>query len=869
RYSTRFGNRNPGSPFILRDPKAVKTDVQLDSTGQLAVYERIGQSELLQPFPPTSTTGSPAAPASGTLPYRPAETVPFSSYGQLQNQRAQQSVWREYGARRDGQSAVSGRGLLPKLELPPIVDRLFGGSKIDFKPNGFVTLDFGYLYQFIDNPAIPVRQRRQGNLNFNEQININFNGQIGERLGLLANFDTKASFNFENALKLNYRPTGLLPAVPGLPGAPPVPTAPTAPTFGLANPSVPQFTPQNENILQNIEVGNLSWKLNSQLIPGVQNLFGLKTDLRFGKLNMTVVASQQRSKRTEIVLRGGATNRQYEIRADQYDENRHFFLAQYFRTNYERSLRNLPVITSGITITRLEVYVTNRTNTTETLRNVVGFSDLAENRRFNGSTAVLQPLRTNLPADNAANGLYARLKANENIRQVDRTTEELTGVFNLVKGQDYDLLRGAKRLTEREYRFQPQLGYISLITPLRNDEVLAVSYEYTFNGQRYQVGELTEDYQNRTPDQVLVLKLLKSSTIRNNVQLPQWDLMMKNIYSLNTTQVARQGFQMRIVYKDDLTGIDNPTLQESSLQGRQLVDVFGMDKLNQQLDPQPDGNFDFVEDVTVDSKLGKVIFPTLEPFGSFLSRQFQPNEDQFRSKYVFDILYRSTLSDAFQVTSKNKFFLRGSFQSATGQEVTLPYGVNAASVQVTAGGVPLTAGTDYVLEAQLGKLRLTNEGVTNSGREVRISWEQPDLFQNQIRTLLGTHLDYALNPDVSVGLTAMRLRETPAGFLTRVAIGNEPVNNTILGANATIRKDAPGLTRLIDKLPFLQTKELSTIAFQGEVATLLPGVAPRVNDNSFIDDFEAARTIFDLTRQPTRWRLGSTPQQFPQGSFQN
>lgn len=864
RYSTRLGNRISTSPFILRDPKAVKTDVRLNPAGELAVYERIGQSPLLQPAPATLGANPPATtPGAAPLPYRPAETVPFSAYNTLQNQRAQQSIWREYGARRDGQSATSGRGLIPKLELPPIVDRLFGGSNIDFKPNGFVTLDFGYLHQFIDNPAIPVRQRRQGNFIFNEQININFNGQIGERLGLLANFDTKSSFNFENALKLNYKPTGLLPAIPGLPGAP------KAPTFGLTPPSTPQFKPQNENIIQNIEVGNLSWKLNSQLIPGVQNLFGLKTDLRFGRLNMTLVASQQRSKRTEIVLRGGATNRQYEIRADQYDENRHFFLSQYFRSNYERSLKNLPVITSGVTITRLEVYVTNRTNTTETLRNIVGFSDLGENQRFNGNPANLQPIRTNLPADNAANGLYAKLKTDENFRQVDRTTDDLTNTLGLVKGQDYDLLRGAKRLTDREYKFQPELGYISLVTPLRNDEILAVSYEYTYNGQRHQVGELTEDYQNRPLDQVIVLKLLKSSTIRNNLQLPEWDLMMKNIYSLNTTQVARQNFQLRIIYKDDLTGIDNPTLQESSLQGRQLLNVFGMDKLNQQLDPQPDGNFDFVDNVTVDSKLGKVIFPTLEPFGSYLSNQFQPNEDQYRAKYVFSTLYRSTLSDALQVTNKNKFFLKGSFQSATGQEVTLPYGVNAASVQVTSGGVPLAAGSDYILEAQLGKLRLINEGVTNSGREIIISYEQPDLFQNQIRTLLGTHLEYAVNPDITVGLTAMRLRETPAGYLTRVAIGNEPVNNTMLGVNTTIRKDAPFLTRLLDKLPFVQTKEMSTIAFQGEAAALLPSVAPRVNDNSFIDDFEAARTVFDLTRQPTRWRLGATPQQFPQGSIQN
>ncbi|GAA4402815.1 cell surface protein SprA [Nibrella viscosa] len=854
RYTSRLSTKLPRSPFILRDPKSVATDIRLDSADRITVYEQIRPAGPAGPPGPRPATGPPAVvtpgmsvtqptgglPAPGTylppsaygLPYRPAESIPFSTYEQLQTQRVRQNIWREYGSRRDGQSAMSGRGLMPRLDLPPAIDRIFGGNLVDFLPNGFVMLDFGYLHQFIDNPTVPVRLRRQGNFIFNEQISINFNGKIGEKLGMLTNFDTKASFNFENALRLNYKTN-------------------------------------EENIIQKIEAGNLSWPINSQLIPGVQNLFGLKTQLKFGRLNATVVASQQRSKQESIVLRGGAMSRQFEIRADQYDENRHFFLSQFFRNNYERALKNLPVVMSGVTITRLEVYVTNRTNTTATLRNIVGFADLAEANPHNRNNPSLQPIVANSPASNNANGLYARLQANQNLRQVDRTTSELESSFGFTKGVDYDLLRGAKRLSETEYKFQPELGYISLVTPLRNDEILAVAYEYTYQGRRYQVGELTEDYQNRGDDEVLFLKLLKSATIRNNIQLPMWDLMMKNIYSLNTTQLNRQGFQLRILYKDDLTGIDNPNLQEGRrLQNRPLVQVFNMDQLNQQLDKQPDGNFDFVENVTVDPRYGKIMFPVLEPFGSYLERQFDADEEALRAKYVFPQLYRLTQADAIQVADKNKFFLRGTFQSATGQEITLPYGVNENSVQVTAGGVPLMPGQDYVLEAQIGRLRIINEGVLNSGREIRITYERPDLFQNQIRTLLGTRLDYQLSPDINLGMTAMHLRETPAGFLTRVAIGNEPVNNTIVGLDANIRKESRALTRFLDRLPLLQTKEVSTIHFQGEVAQLFPGVAPRVNNNAFIDDFEAARTIFDLTRQPTRWRLGATPQQFPQGTFQ-
>lgn len=904
RRATRFSERSSKSPFILRDPKGVSTDFRLSPDGRIGVTERVrtgvsltgpptpnnapgistpGVSTPGTDTPGTSTTvpaRSTLPPSQFGLPFRPAETIPYDTYNRLQNQRVERSIWREYGVQRDGQSALSGRGLVPKLELPPIIDRLFGGSTVDFKPNGFVTLDFGYLYQFIDNPVLPVRQRRNGNFLFNEQISINFNGKIGEKLGVLANFDTKAAFNFENALKVNYRPGGSLPGIgsgQGLPGLPNVPNLPGAPTLpgvpGLngQTPGLPQFTPQNESILQGLEVGNISWAVNSQLIPGVQNLFGIKTQLRFGKLNATLVASQQRSRKSEIVLRGGTSSRPFEVRADQYDENRHFFLSQFFRSIYEGSLKTLPQVTSGVNVTRVEVYVTNRTNTTETLRNIVGLQDLGEGNPYARANPSVQPFPGSgrIPTDNATNGLFARLTNNPTnpLRQVDQTNEVLTSTLGLNKGTDFDVLRGAKRLTDREFRLQPELGYISLVTPLRNDEILAVSYEYTYQGRRYKVGELTEDYQARQNSEVLVLKLLKSATLRNNLQLPMWDLMMKNIYSLNNAQISREGFQLRIVYKDDLTGIDNPNLQESRLQNIPLVQVFGMDRLNQQLDVQPDGNFDYVENITVDPRFGKIIFPILEPFGSYLARRI--NDPALESKYVFNELYRTTQADAIQQADRNKFFLRGSFQSGNGAEVQLPYDVNEQSVQVTAGGVPLTSGQDYVLESQIGRLRIINPSVTNSGREIRISFEQPDLFQNQIRSLIGTRLDYLLTPSINFGLTAMHMKETPAGFLTRVAIGNEPVNNTILGLHANYRRDSPGLTRFLDALPIVQTKELSSIQANVEVAQLLPGTNPRARGDSYLDDFEAARTIFDLTRQPTRWRLGSTPQQFSQGTFQN
>ena len=812
RAATRFSTQPPRSPFYLKDPKNVKNDFNLDRQGKMSVYE-------------------PITTPQGKRDFRTPELMTYPDFLKIQDYRVTQRAIREYAAERDGKSSMSGRGLLPKLDLPPVFDRIFGSNGLDFKPNGFVLLDFGIIHQNIDNPQIPIRLRRTTNFNFNEQININFNGKIGDKLGLLTNFDTKASFNFENALRLNYKA-------------------------------------DEESMLQKVEAGNISWPLQSQLIPGVQNLFGGKVQFRLGRTNVTLVGSQQRSKQETITLRGGLQGKNFEIRMDSYDENRHFFLSQFFRNNYEKSLKNLPMITSGVTITRVEVYVTNRSQSTETLRNIAAFSDLGEARPYATENPNVQPIpNPNAPVGNESNGLFKKITDDQTLRQSDKTVDQLNNRYGLRRGIDYDILRGAKRLSDRDFKFHPELGYISLNNALLNDEILAVSYEYSYQGRSYKVGELTEDYQVRKEDEVLVLKLLKSSNIRNNTNIPLWDLMMKNVYSLGTGGLDSKGFQLRIIYKDDLTGLDSPNLQEGRrLQNVALVKIMQLDRLNQLQDPQPDGNFDFVEGKTVDSRMGRVIFPVLEPFGTHLNKFFDPDEEDLRQKYVHNTLYRATRIDAQQVADKNKFFLKGSYQAgAAGTPIQLPYGVAEQSVKVTAGGVALSPGTDYVVEAQIGQLRITNESVMNSGREIVISYERPDLFQQQIRRLFGTRIDYEASPNLKLGFTGMNLRETPAGFLTRTPIGNEPVNNTILGADINFKKDSKWLTRMLDKLPLLQTKEVSNVQFQGEVAQMFPGINPNVR-GVMVDDFESARTPFDLTRQPTRWRLGSTPAQFSQGS---
>lgn len=811
RYGSKYNGfftpyRQRQSPSMLGFPSNYQTKIELDSSGRFyTIYENIGGNN-----------------------YRTPSTIPFDKYLKIRAEELNKQYWKNISQSQDGGNPVKASDrLIPPIALGSFADRLFGGSNLDLQPNGSVLLDFGGRWQRIDNPQIPIRQQRNGGLFFDQQIQMNLVGKIGDKLNMNINWDTKSTFQYENNFKIGY-------------------------------------SSSEEDIVQEVQVGNVSMPTSNSLITGGRNLLGIKTRLRFGKLWISTIVSNQRGTSETFRVRGGAQARQFDIRADQYEDNRHFFLGHFFRSNYEPSLRTIPVVTSGVIITRLEVYVTNRNNNTQTLRNVVAFMDMGEGNPYQKSNVAVGVANPNSPSNNDANQLYKTVIQNTTLRDVDQASLVLEDQYKLTKGTDYELLRGARKLEEREYVFNQNLGYLSLITPLRNDEILAVSYEYTYNGQRYRVGELTENYQNQPANSAIIMKMLRPSTIRTD--LPMWDLMMKNIYGLQTNQLERNNFQLRLIYRDDNTGIDNPNLQEGiNLKDIPLVQVMNMDKLNQNNDPQADGNFDYIEGVTIDGRLGRIIFPVLEPFGQKLESKFIPEiEQQLINKYVFNELYRGTKADAILLTSKSKFFLKGSFQSATGTEIRLP-GINISpnSVSVRAGGTVLQEGADFSVDYQSGIVRITNEGVMRSGKEIVIQYERADLFNFQTRNLFGTDIEYRLTKDIRFTGTLMHLNERPN--ITRVSIGTEPTRNTMFGLGVNIRKDAPILTKLIDKLPFISTKAPSNFTFAGEFAAIIPGanqLIGRDGGTSYIDDFEAAEIPYDLTRQPQSWSLGATPQQF-------
>ncbi len=803
RFGNPYNDYRGKSPLLLKDPTELGIGVDFDTTINYTIYEKMGG-----------------------LDFRPPSKMSFQDYNNYQTGDLLKSYWKQKSAALDGESAVSNRGLIPRLHVSPFFDRLFGGSYVEIIPRGFVTLDFGGKWQRINNPTIPIRQQKSGGFEFDQQISMNVTGKIGEKLSVTANFDNNNSFDFQNNLKVEY-------------------------------------TGYEEDIIKKLELGNVSLPLRNSLISGAQNLFGVKAQLQFGKLYVTGVASTQRGKAESMVIEGGSggQGRPFDLIASDYDENRHFFLGQFFRDNYEKWLGLIPEVSSGVNVTRVEVYVLNRQNNTATLLNVVGLLDLAEPRRiYNGNINATAP--SNSSNDNDGNDLFGQLNKNDDAISVDGTLQAI----GLENGVDYEKITGARKLAENEYTVHPKLGYITLNRKLQNDEALAVAYQYTYNGQTSKVGELTEDFQNREKDKVVYMKMLRPRkiNIRDNVGkvIPSWDLMMKNIYNLNAGSVEEEGFQLRVIYRDDNSGLDNPTLQEGGFQNTPLIELMGLDRLNRNRDRQKDGNFDYVEGVTIDPASGLIMFPLLEPFNTPLKDGFEgdPNEDYLVNKYVYDTLYRSTKADAQLVASKNKYFITGEMKSGSSSEISLRgFNIAEGSVKVFAGGVPLIEGTDYQVDYTFGKVRITNQGVLNSGKKITINYETADLFNFQTRTLLGTRLDYRLNEDVNFGGTLLYLNERP--LVSRVSLGSEPARNIKYGFDVNVNKESRFLTKMVDFLPVIQTKEKSTVNFAAEFAQLIPGTSNKVQGTgtSYIDDFEASATPYNMGN-PFNWFLASTPQ---------
>lgn len=792
--ATAAADLNATMPVDLDDPTNITTTVEYDTrTGMYVVHSKMGDIDIATPF-----------------------TLTPDEYKQQSLRQQMGSYWRQKNA--EAQTNYEDKFNLAdmKFSLGP-AEKLFGPGGVQIKTQGSAELSFGIINNNIQNYSLAERLRNTTTPDFDENIQLSVNATVGDKIGFTMNYNTEASFGFDQQmLKLNYKG-------------------------------------QEDEIIKSIDLGNVSLPLNSSLIKGSSALFGMKTELQFGKLSITGVVSQQQSETKNVSSKGGSQLLDFEVSADNYDENRHYFLSHYFRNTFDQNMAKLPYVTSGVTITRCEVWVTNKRGNFEQARNIIAFMDLAEYDSIDNPHWL--QLSTVMP-DNASNTLYNEVKTVDGVRDIQQCNAVLAqmyGGYGIVGGEDYEKIESARRLESSEYTLNTQLGFISLRQSLNNDEVLAVAYEFTYNGKTYQVGEFSTDGINAP--QSLIVKLLKGSATSPETKL--WDLMMKNIYYLGGNQVQQEKFKLNIQYKNDSGGVYVNYIPEGAIKNQLLLKVMNLDRLDSRQALNPDGKFDYVENLTMYSSSGRVIFPVVEPFGAHLRKMIA--DDAIADRYCFDELYRSTKVSAQENSEKNKFRIAGEYQASSGSVIRLnAMNVPRGSVVVTAGGQTLTENVDYTVDYTMGTVTILNQSILASGNNIDVRLESRSMFNMQRKTLVGAHAEYAFTKDLSVGATVMHLSEMP--LVTKTQMGSEPIANTIWGANVAYRTDAPWLTKGLDALPLLNATAPSTIVFNGEFAQMIPGHR-KIDNNpgyAYLDDFESTEMGIDL-KYSYYWHLASTP----------
>ena len=756
------------------------------------------------------------------------------------------------------------KNLLPNLYINSnFFETIFGGDEIELTPQGSISMDIGARYQKSDNPSLSSRNQSNVSLDFNQTISLSMNGKIGERLTISSNYDTQSTFDFQNLLKLDYTPT-------------------------------------EDDIIQKIELGNISMPLSGSLISGAQSLFGFKTELKFGNTKVVTVLSEQRSQSQTVVAKGDGSFEEFSIYPLDYDENRHFFLGQYFRDKYDQTLKTFPYLNTQIKITRIEIWVTNRTNQTQNVRNVLGLQDLGESNPEKTKLDEFYPNFITKPGlnvypDNSVNKLDPETidngLLNASIRDISTVNEGFGIIKDLVsEGNDYSVLENARKLELNEYKLHDKLGYISLNQPLNNDEILAVAYQFTVGGEVFQVGEFANDgidatsftQQNNDPqisNNSLIVKLLKSSL--TNINQPVWDLMMKNIYSIGSYQINKDDFKLNIFYTNPspLNYIEpvDPLIWPSSIEGKTLLSLFNFDKLNMNNDIQNggDGFFDFVPNITIDSNNGLIIFTSIEPFGEYLFEKLKDvnassenynNKDSYnlnQKKFVYKEIYDLSKTAAEENIEKNKFQIKGSYKTSgeVGGIAIGQFNVPRGSVKVTAGGRLLQEGTDYTVNYQAGRVQILDETLKNSNIPIEISTESNSFYSQQKKSFSGINIEHKFNDNFIIGGSLMNLSER--SITQKANYGVEPVNNTMIGFNGMYSAEVPFLTRLANKLPNVRTEAQSFISLKAEVAYLHSGTPKNSGYEEiatvYVDDFEGSETNIDI-KDTFSWNLSSVPE---------
>jgi cell surface protein SprA len=829
------------SPLATRLGAYWRHDVRLDSTGQFFVArELVGDNDVRMPV-----------------------TIDYDEFRRERLMRDLRSNWSVLAAQRAQQRAQQRRGGLGVNIVIPggrqsAFTTIFGKPEVDLRVTGQADIRAGFDYRQNDQQAAITGRGAQLDPDFKQDLRLGITGSIGDKLRVDVNWDTNNDFDFQNQLKL-------------------------------------QYTGYEDDIIQRIEAGNVFLQTPSTLIRGGQSLFGIKSELQIGGVRLTTVASQQEGQSSNLSISGGSETVEFGVRPLDYDENSHFFLGYYFRNRWETALSQPPniLVAHGFDgITEIELWKIPRDISADdrNMRSGIAVVDLGENVQILSlANAYTSAQEADLPRperDQYNHAFGGELDTRLRSGAVSKPGDFLEAEKGLTAA-DYQEGRFRRLQRGTDYDLNEWLGYVSLRQRLSDGEALAVAYRYNANGRTFQVGDFagsTGGAEGGLNDDRLVLKLLRPANLRQpspNLNPAAWWLQLRNIYRLQGSNINLADFDLNITY--EAPGRSPTQTLPGVGRSMTLLQHLGLDRVNDDLSPQPNNRFDRIPGFTIEPRRGLLIFPYLEPFGSRLAQvieaQGEGDKAQLRDQYVFDRLYLERRENAQRDPKQDLYRIRGSYSGSVQDFYDLRAfaGLVPGSVRVASGGTPLSEGTHFIVDYQGGTVTITDPSFLTPGRQISIDYEQNSFFNIQKKTLLGARADYQYSDRLNLGATMMQLSQKSP--VDKFRLGEEPISNLIWGLDGSFRAEPRWLTRAIDRIPLVQTRAQSSIQFSGEFAQLRPGATQTIafqrtrrdlqrqgfdfnNDElsgvSYLDDFEGFENTFSL-RQPGAWRVPSAP----------
>jgi cell surface protein SprA len=752
------------SPFLKQQITGLNRKAEIDSTG-----ENISFTEKLN-----------------DLDFRLPNTQSMNGYAQQRRQRDLNSMWtRKTVTRLEDRSEYSSRrggGL--RIDIPVEIksktfQKIFGSGKVGLDVTGDINIRGGFRHEKREEVKTALTRGSDNNFKMEQTQRFKVQGHIGEKVTIGVDQDSERPFDFDNNIRLSYEG-------------------------------------YEDEVIQSIEAGNITLSLPGTrfvTFGGKSNgLFGIKTAMTLGNLNLTAIASQEKGEKKKLSLKGGASEEGSRIRDYQYKKGSYYFLDDIYRENYWK-LRSKETGELGADvrniITDIELYKSEAGYQERYSESIRGWAIAKDNDPT--WTISLQDTSIN-DADHYL-GYFIRLEKN------------------------------------RDYFVHPELGYINMTVPLTDGQVLAVAY-------RDSSGRIQGDIAfNPDEENTVVLRLLKNQRPRPSDKI--WNLEWKHVYSLGQRNISKDGFEAHIYYEPS-SGDPQETYTFSDGTKMTWLQIFGLDRINESGEAKPDNLIDDLDNI-LNLADGEIWFPDIRPF--------DPVDPDFQKllpeSYREPIIYDTTSTAQSAINAASKFYIETtSKRQAT--EYSLGMNVIENSEVVTLNGTQLTRGTDYAIDYMSGRLRILNEQATDPSANLDITYESNQLFQIDKKTIMGARAEYGLWDESFIGATFLYLNERTLD--QKIRVGKGPMRNMVWDVNTSLAFKPQFLTRVANFLPFVDTRAPSSIKFEGEYAEVIPNPNTRNNENTgdndgvaYIDDFEAAKRITPIPVTQRSWMYASHP----------